>query len=241
MRVQGGRAGRAEQRVAHPGDRDHRADGIQPDPGPADPVEPAALQDGQAERRTQLQPGAGDHVQPDDQDGHRGDGARWPERIPPPGPGQGDRAHRRRPRHGEPVLPDRRVRHQPPWHQVGQERAGWYRARDGAREPPQCRPAAAPVRLTAPEEQPNADEHDQVNRDVDPEEDFVRAHPHLGGGVLADEPAEGGSERAAAGAGDLRTRQAHRAGPAAPAEHRGRQVGKHYHPGLPRRGGIELT
>ena len=182
-----------QQRVAHPGDRDHGADGIQPDPGAADPVEPAALQDGQAERRTQLQPGAGDHVQPDDQDGHRGDGAWRPERIPPPGPGQGDRAHRRRPRDGEPVLPDRRVRHQPPRHQVGQERAGWHRTRDGARDPPQRRPAAPPVRLTAPEEQPDADEHDQVNRDVEPEEDFVCAHPDLGGRVLADEPAQGGA------------------------------------------------
>ena len=227
------------QAAAHPGDRDDCADGVQADPGAADAVEPATLQHGQAERRAQLQPGAGHHVQPDDQHGYQGHGTGRPERVPPPRAGQRDRSDHRGPDQGQPVLPDRRVRHQPPRHQVGQERSGGHRTRGDAGEPPQRRPAPPPIRVAAPADQSYADEHDQVGRDVDPVEDGVRAHPHLRGGVLPDEPADRGLQRAAASAGDLRAGQPGRAGLAAPAEHGWRQVGEHHHPGLPRRGGAE--
>ena len=165
------RAGRVEQRVAHPGDRDHGADGVQADPFTADPVEPAALQHRQAERRAQLQPGPGHHVQPDDQHRHQRHRARRPERVPPPRPGQRDHADHRRPRQGEPVLPDRRVRQQPPRHQAGQERPGRHRTRDGARQPPQPGPAPPPSRLAAPPHQPHPGEHGHVHQRVGPEKD----------------------------------------------------------------------
>ncbi len=114
-----------------------------------------------------------------------------------------------------------------------------HRPGDGPGGSPQRGPAPPPFRLGAPEDQADGGERGHVGERVGPEEDGVRARPHLSGGVLADQPADGGGERAPAAAGDRRAGHAGGNGLAAPAEHGGRQVGQHHHPGLPGRGGVQ--
>ncbi len=131
------------------------------------------------------------------------------------------------------------MRQLPPRHQVGQERAGRHRGQHGPGDSPPGGPGPAARGLRPPPQQADADTGGRVQQGVRPEEDRVRARPHLGRGVLADQAAHGGGGGAPARPGELRTHHVGGDRLAAPAQHGGRQVGEHDHPGLPGRFGVQ--
>ena len=211
----------AQHGVPGPGGGEDAAHRVQPHRFAADAVEPARFQDRQPERRSHLQPRPGDHVEADHGDRQGRYRARRPERIPAPRPAQRDDANHGRPGRGEPVQPDGGVRQLPPRHQVGQERAGRHRGQHGPGDPPPGGPVAAARGLRPPPEQADADTGGRVQQGVRPEEDRVRARPHLGRGVLADQAAHGGGGGAPAGPGDLRPHHVRGDRLATPAQHGG--------------------
>ena len=205
----------------------------------ADAVEPAGLEHRQPERRLQLQPGSGHHVQAQHGHGEQAHQAERREGVAPPGGGQRGQPDDQGQRHGHPVQPGRRVGLPRPGDQVGQERPGGHRDGEHPGHPPPLRTPAAAFRRGAPEHQADGGQDARVGQRVGPEELVVRGPPDLFGGIPAGQPADGGGQGASVTAGELRADQPGRHALAQPAEHGGGQVGEHDQAGLAGRGGLE--
>ena len=153
----------------------------------ADAVEPARLEHRQPERRLQLQPRPGHHVEPSTSRVNRQISAERRERVPPPRPGQRGQRDDQRPGRGHPVQPA----------------AGWASCHHGTRlarnvpagtaaanTPATRHPRARRLRRSAAAPQqasPIAASTRRVGQRVGPEERAVRGRPHLFGGVPADQ------------------------------------------------------
>ena len=232
--------GTAPQRdQGQPGGGEQRGDAIDAQRLVADAVEPATLDQGQPERRLQLQPGPGHHVDPEHGHGEQADQAERRERVAPAGDEQGGQRDDGGQRHGHPVQPGRRVGQSPPRHQVGQEGARGHRdgKHRGHAPPPRAPPTA--FRRGTPEDQADGGQGRRVGQRIGPEEPVVGGPPDLFGGVPAGQPADGGGQGTARAPGERRADQAGRHVAAQPAEHGRGQVGEHDQAGLAGRAGLE--